>query len=124
MKNIYRIAWLFVVIFFLISSKVSADNGDNLIWTVQIGSYESLDEAGVSLEKYLSLYPRNHSKLRIENHSPYFALRVGKFADKIAAQNLLSRVKTGFPGALLMRAYFRPQRIVQQTSAEKSAASN
>lgn len=124
MKNTYQIAWLFIVVLFLLCSKASADDGDKLIWTVQLGSYESVDEARGSFEKYLSTYPHDPANLRIEEHSPYFALRSGSFADKLSAQELLDRVKSGFPGALLMRAYFRSQRIIQQPSAEKSPVSN
>lgn len=124
MKNTYQIAWLFIVVLFLLCSKASADDGDKLIWTVQLGSYESVDEARGSFEKYLSTYPHDPANLRIEEHSPYFALRSGSFADKLSAQEFLDRVKSGFPDALLVHAYFRLDRIVEQASPVKSAVSN
>jgi thioredoxin-like negative regulator of GroEL len=102
-------------------STAATGNEQSLFFTVQLGCYESLENAKQVFHEYLASFPRYSRKLRIESHPNYFALRVGCFADRESARNLKQKIARLFPKAYILRAYYLQDRILREKNRIKES---
>ncbi len=82
------------------------------IFTIQAGSFRSRADALKqfdSIEKELSEQGREY--LRVEKIGEFHAVRLGKFDDRAEAEEFLDACKSILPGAIVLDAYFIPERI-------------
>lgn len=103
-------------------SAAATGNEQPLSFTVQVGSYESLENAKQVFLEYLGSFPGYSRKLRIESHPNYFVLRVGCFADRESARNLKRRIARLFPKAYTLQAYYIPGRVLRRKTRGKGPA--
>jgi len=103
-------------------SAAATGNEQPLSFTVQLGSYESLENAKQVFHEYLGSFPGYSRKLRIESHPNYFALRVGCFADRESARNLKRKIARLFPKAYTLQAYYIPGRVLRRKTRTKGPA--
>ncbi|NOZ69629.1 MAG: tetratricopeptide repeat protein [Deferribacteres bacterium] len=82
------------------------------IFTIQAGSFRSRPDAFRQfdlLQRKLSAEGREY--LRVEKIGKFHAVRLGKFEDRLEAEEFLSANKSVLRGAIVMNAYFIPARI-------------
>ncbi|MGM0610749.1 MAG: SPOR domain-containing protein [Thermodesulfobacteriota bacterium] len=100
----------------------TAGNEPSLSFTVQLGSYKSLENAKQVFHEYLASFPRHAPRLRIESFSRYFVLRVGCFADHESARNLKQKTVRLFPDAYILQAYYIQDRILREKTGTQTSA--
>jgi tetratricopeptide (TPR) repeat protein len=86
-----------------------------IIYTIQAGSFLKIERAQKqfnSIIQYLNEKDLNY--LRIEKIGKYYTLRLGKFDDHASADKLLKSIRSHLPSALVMKAYFKKERIVKK----------
>jgi hypothetical protein len=101
------------------------DAEDRLSYTIQIGSFTSLDRARnefASTKRKLFDTKPNH--LRIEKVGEYNTVRIGKFTKYVRAEKYLSSVKTHFVSAFIIKAYIRDKRIVRALRKDPAQQEN
>lgn len=95
---------------------------DSLIFTVQLGSYESLKEAENYFDRYAAALPDRTAGLRIESHPPYYALRAGSFTNRKSARALQKRMNHVFADTILVQAYYIEDRIILSNAGHEHTA--
>ncbi len=98
--------------FFPAGAGFAGNNDKHLIFTVQIGTHEFMEEAQEKFKKFITAFPHDADKLRIESHPPYFVLRAGAFSDPGPARDLRNKVTRLFSDALILEAYYIEDRIL------------
>lgn len=97
------------------------DGDDREYYTIQAGSYDAL-----AAEKNYSallemLEKKDRDYLRIEVVKGIHAVRIGRFLNRHEAETLLSAVQEKYPGALILSAYLRSERIARIWSPDPVA---
>jgi len=84
------------------------------IYTIQAGSFKNLSPARRQFNSIIQgLNEKELDSLRIEKIGKYYSVRLGKFKDKTSSKRLLSAIKPHVPEAVVMKAYFKKERIVE-----------
>jgi len=108
--------YLLIVIF-----QPTSAGASELIYTVQIGSFEDLKRA---TRQYHSVISKSNKEkldsLRIEQIGLHYAIRIGNFVDPISNKDLHRRVKHLFPSSIRMKAYMKDERILKLYSHKHS----
>lgn len=125
MKRCLGILPLFFCLLLGIPSLVVATDND-LVYTIQAGSFQSLEKA---LNEFETLQQEQIAPdlalLRIEEIGGLFAVRFGSFASREAAGLVLERIQVRRPGAIILKAYIiagRTRKILAALPVEKPGA--
>lgn len=82
--------------------------------TIQISSSKKIDDAEQDFAKLSAQLSKDENEfLRIEKVKSYYAVRLGKFQKEGEAKIVLAKLRGSFPGAFLLRAFIKPERIVR-----------
>ena len=102
----------FLILLFVLLCLPLTSYASKSIYTIQTGSFLSIDDAQ---NQYDTLVKRLDGKiidhLRIEKIGKYFSVRLGKFDNRDNAENSLSSIKERLPSFLVMKAYYKEERI-------------
>jgi tetratricopeptide (TPR) repeat protein len=83
-----------------------------LIYTIQTGSFLRIDEAQKQFNSLLQLLNKKElDHLRIEKIGKYYSVRLGKFEKKSEVEQSLLSMKKRFASFLIMKAYYKEERI-------------
>jgi len=83
-------------------------------YTIMVGSYHSLNNAEADYQTLQKSVLKNLlMNLRIEKSGQYYTVRLGKFPEKAPAQEVLPKVRHNFKDARILRAFYKPERIVK-----------
>ena len=77
------------------------------IYTIQVGAFESLDNASLNYKKIKSM-----PNARVEKIDRYYVVRLGKFKGQGEAWNLLKKTRPLFKTAFLRKTPYEAGRIV------------
>ena len=92
--------------------KVNAQDTPAKIYTIQTASLISIKDAQKQFNSISRLLNEKELDfLRIEKIGKYHAVRLGKFEDYTAAENLLKAIKSKFASAIILKAYIKNERI-------------
>lgn len=96
-----------------LGARVAAGTPAQEFYTVQLESFSVRDNA-VNYYAALArkLTGKQHGMLRVERIGPYYAMRVGEFADRREAQALKENLNAVSPGALIIKAQVLENRLV------------
>jgi len=95
-----------------------------LYHTISISSFPNIAPAEKQFESIVKkLQGQELDHLRIEKIGKFYCVRLGKFDDKAGADKFLHTVKSNLPGATVMKAYIKDERIVKFYSVLSSADS-
>ena len=95
-----------------------------LYHTISISSFSSIAPAEKQFESISKkLQEQELDHLRIEKIGKFYCVRLGKFDDRSGADKLLDAVKSNLPGATVMKAYIKDERIVKLYSGITQADS-
>ncbi len=82
------------------------------IFTIQAGSFESASDAHKQFDLIAGRLKKEAlAYLRIERIGKFYTVRIGKFNDHPKAEEFLLINKPGLPGAIIMSAYYKDERI-------------
>jgi len=82
------------------------------IFTIQAASFESAPDARKQFDLITAgLKKEALEYLRIEKIGRFYTVRIGKFNDRRKAEEFFLINKPGLPGAIIMRAYYKDERI-------------
>lgn len=96
-----------------------------LIYTIQAGSFRDIADARECFHLIAKgLDEKNSVSVRIEKIGKYFSVRVGKFEDYLTAEIFLRANASGLPGAVILKAYFRDERIIDVFKGSSGRAVN
>ena len=85
-----------------------------LFHTIQTASFSSISDAEKQYDSIVMKLDDNQlDHLRIEKIGKYYSVRLGKFMDNTAAEKFFSTVKPKLPGAKVMTAYIKKERIAK-----------
>jgi hypothetical protein len=94
-------------------SKVDPQYTSTTIYTIQAGSTISMTDAQKQFDSISRLLNEKELDfLRIEKIGNYHTVRLGKFEDYAAAENLLKAIKSRLSTAIIMKAYIKNERII------------
>ncbi len=114
-----------VLLYFLPMGTGLAGHNKPSIFTVQTGTYEFLEKAQENFSKFITAFPHDAEKLRIESHPPYFVLRAGSFSEPGPARKLRNKLARLFSDAIVLDAYYIEDRILSdQTEPQSSGQKN
>jgi tetratricopeptide (TPR) repeat protein len=84
------------------------------IYTYQLGSFAQIEDAEKQFDSLVNLLSENNTDhLRIEKIGKFYSVRLGKFANKNEAEAFLLPIKNRLTQYLLMKAYYKKERIVK-----------
>ena len=87
-------------------------DASRLFHTLQTGSFASIDPAEKQFNSIVQkLAEKDLNKLRIEKIGNYYSVRLGQFGDSASATAFLESIKDSLPGAAVMKAYIKEERI-------------
>jgi tetratricopeptide (TPR) repeat protein len=91
-----------------------------LIYTVQVGSFTKIKRAQ-KLTSHIKqlLKVEGLNDLRIEKLSEHYTVRLGKFHSYSTAKKFLTPIKSQMPSAIILRAYFIEERILEIYKPQK-----
>ncbi len=93
--------------------KVDSQYTSTTIYTIQTGSMIRITDAQKQFNSISRLLNKKELDfLRVEKIGDYYTVRLGKFEDYAAAENLLKTVESRLSTAIIMKAYFKNERIV------------
>ena len=96
----------------LLPSHLSAKEYD--FYTVQTGSFTTKKIAAKQFNSLsIGLDERERAHLRIEKIGNYYAVRVGKFNDRISADKFIQARAAKFTGAIILKSWFHEKRIIK-----------
>jgi len=102
------ITWLSVITF-----PFEVHSAPVQVYSIQAGSLSVKEEA---LKQYNALekaIPQHEEiSLRVEYVEPYFTVRIGRFDNYTQTKELLGKIKSEIPGAIVVKCYFDSDRIV------------
>jgi cell division protein FtsN len=82
-------------------------------YTIQVGSYSGI---GAAEKRYQDLAVKLNDKegdyLRIERVGSYYTVRLGRFDSREAAEDLLAQLQDILPGAMVLQAFIKEERIL------------
>jgi tetratricopeptide (TPR) repeat protein len=112
-----RYSFIILCIFFLvivaIPSYTYAGSKPESIYTVQAASFHALESAKQTFENLIqSLDKKNRDHVRIEKIGKFYSLRLGRFKNHASAEKFFNSVKSHLPSAMVMKAYYKEERIV------------
>ncbi len=82
------------------------------IYTIQTGSFQSIRDARKQYDSYIQLFKDNEiDHFRIEKIGQYHSVRLGKFNKRDEANKYLSSIKERLKSYLVMKAYYKEERI-------------
>ena len=81
-------------------------------YTLQLASFVAPELAAKGYEQFLARGGPGGDQIRLERVQGYYTLRLGRFADVKEAKKLLAAWRADYPEAKVLRAYVRPERIV------------
>lgn len=85
-------------------------------FTIQMGTFPDLKGAASLFDRLERQLPAEQRPfLRVERIGGHHAVRLGRCDEAAACEDLLAAIKGTFPGAYVMRAYFRLERIKKMT---------
>lgn len=106
---------LFLCLFILPASSYSTQS----IYTIQSGSFITLPPAEKEFNRVAQTLDRKDLDfLRIEKIGKYFSVRLGKFDNRVPAEKLLRANRAHIGSAVVMKAYFKNERIVKSYSGD------
>jgi len=95
-----------------IGLNVTLKDSTPLIYTVQAGSFDSLQRARKLYDSIISdLTEEDVAYLRIEKVGQYYAVRIGKFGEWSYAERFHERIRSQLSTAILVEAYIKEERI-------------
>ncbi|MDH4230540.1 MAG: tetratricopeptide repeat protein [Nitrospirota bacterium] len=109
--SMIQIGCLLLLFLLLLPSDSSAKE---IIYTIQTGSFTSVENAGKqyeALKQEVDSYASHD--LRIEKSDSYYQVRIGKFKDRAAADAALNNFLHKFPHAFILKTYLRDENIVK-----------
>ena len=108
-----RTAYLTLVIHLTVLPSVSI--GSEEFYTIQLGSFIRPETADTVFDSLLRRFDNKDllGYLRVEKVKNYYTVRLGMFDDPRAAKDLLRKVKPHFPGAILLKAFVKDERIIR-----------
>lgn len=107
---------VFLLTIFTIPSALAADR---TTYTIQLGSYPSLESAErIFTKAQKQMQPSDLDELRIVKIGSFYTVRIGTFDTSPPAQSLLGNVKRTFSDAMLMKVAMVPSRIVKSYSSD------
>ncbi|GEM_PF-1771791 len=87
-------------------------SGQQEFFTVQIGSFPDMDNSERAYDRAVRLIKKSLlDYLRIELVKGYHTVRIGRFEHRDDAKRLLRAVRKVFPGAIVLKAYVKEERI-------------
>ncbi len=117
-KTYFSLSLLFIVFY----SYSHASQPPKSILTIQTGSFSDIASAQKNFDSIKqSLNGKDMDYLRIEKIGKFYAVRLGKFEDSASAENVLKTIKSQFPLAVIMKANFIEERIVNLHKSPLSA---
>lgn len=85
-----------------------------LYHTISISSFSNIAPAEKQFESLTkTLQEQDLDHLRIEKIGKFYCVRLGKFDDEASADKIYNEVKEKLPGATIMTAYIKDERIVK-----------
>jgi len=83
-----------------------------LFHTIQISSFSNVTDAEKQFNSIVNKLDSSQlDNMRIEKIGKFYSVRLGKFMDNTAAKRFFSTVKPKLPGATVMTAYIKMERI-------------
>jgi hypothetical protein len=82
-------------------------------FTIQTGSFLAFESAQKHFDSIVqTLDEKGLAHLRIEKIGKYYAVRLGKFKDRISAENYVQTIEPELPGSIVLRARVHDERII------------
>ncbi len=107
-----------LVLMLFIMSLTDLSYSSGLFHTVQSGSFLSEDDALTEYDSILiKLDQYDLDNLRIEKIGQFYSVRLGRYDSYISAKEFYQRIKKDVPGAAVVKAYIKEERIVKAYSA-------
>ena len=104
----------FLILLFLLVCFPLTSSAAKLIYTFQIGSFNHIEEAQKQFDSIAEALSENKpDHLRIEKIGKFYSVRLGKFGGKYEADNFLLPIKNRLTEYLLMKAYYKEERIIK-----------
>jgi RND family efflux transporter MFP subunit len=111
---------LTVTFLFLLLPVIS--HSSQLIYTIQTGSYVGENDARNYYDSVVEKLNENElDYLRIEKIGKFYAVRLGTYNDHAAASAFLNANSHMLPGAVVMNAYIKDERIIKSYTSPLSA---
>ncbi len=110
-------------------SPASDSHAEQSIFTIQAGSFGSDSDAHKQFDLIAGRLKKEAlAYMRIERIGKFYTVRIGKFNDRPEAEEFLLINKAGLPGAIIMSAYYKDERIEKLyeilSSEKKQPAAN
>ncbi len=87
----------------------------SLIYTIQTGSFQIEEDAQEHFDSLAQgLDEKELAYLRIEKIKKFYALRLGKFENRVHAEKFLQENKEKLPEAIVLSAYYIEERILRK----------
>ncbi len=101
--------------FFFLSFSTLDTYATSLIYTIQTGSFQIEEDAQEHFDSLVQgLDEKALSYLRIEKIKKFYALRLGKFENRVHAEKFLQENKEKLPEAIVLSAYYIEERILRK----------
>lgn len=117
---------LFVsLVIFAPATAKSAPLNKTANFTIQTGSFLTEPRALFQYHKLLENLPADQRPdLRIEFYEPYFAVRIGSFADVFQARAFRAEIRDKIPGAILVQANINLDRLIRHENNQQAPLEN
>ena len=119
---IWTTSLLLCVVFLFVFPQFS--HSARLYHTISVSSFQNIAPAERQFESIAKkIQGQELDHLRIEKIGKFYCVRLGQFDDRAGAEKFLNTVKNKLPGATVMKAYIKDERIVKLHSGLSAAAS-
>jgi tetratricopeptide (TPR) repeat protein len=112
MRHSKSILITYYLVFILLLLAPPYAHASQEFYTVQISSFITLEDARKYYDSVINkLREENLDHFRIEKIGDYFSVRIGKFEDRLRAENYFHSIKHHFPLSIMRKAYIKEARI-------------
>ena len=115
-----------IVFLWVLPSHLCSAEVPQSIYTIQTASLQDMETASTHFDAITEqLDEKDLDYLRIERIGNYYSLRLGKFDGRVSAEEFFESIKPKLPLAIVMKAYYKEERIVRiyerpQTTGEEA----